>query len=233
MTDRTILKINDFPQIEEVNSNPAFLLRLIDNQYYYVGGNIDDVFNFIRKNTSVKPVVHLKEVSSKLVHHILDSYPHRAVDIDTTAVYWWRPKLLSNGFLGIELLPDSEKVELPYDSSQDVLDFDSIFTNHKMIDSPYHKMIFENTGLEGSFSFKKDGDFITIEMNTEELSLNEISGDIDSQSLDYEFFNYTLDKHVLDLDQRHTIILEEDNNSYHLEMEDGLLVFRLQRETRI
>lgn len=220
---KSITLISEFPQADNVSQDFKFKLRQFGGDFIYVGGETEDLAQYFQSLTSEKKESHVLQALQNLINHINDTFPHTIIDLDDSGEEkWWG---LSFGevdkTIKMEIVPkDLKTQEQGYDPSLKVGDFQRMFDLHLAGDPYYHRIQKEGDPIKFWYTIRKDEKGYYL-FEIKEFEYKYFKGSLESQGLDYTFFNKELEDHQGNLDFLHSV--KGEDSEYTFVIQDGFL----------
>lgn len=230
MASKPIVLVFEFPQIPSISDDINFKLKKFGNKFIFTGGEVSDIKKYFQSLSSEKQEVFVKKSIQKLIEHIEDEYPHTLIDNDDSGEEkWWKLSLgPEEETLKIDMISIEDKDQsFEFDKETKIGDFQRIFDSHKSLDSFQHRVYSNNNPIQNWYTLKKSGEDYAFEVGLFDFEYYE--GNEEDQRLDFTFYEEELENHVKNLDDRHTIKLEENSNYYFI-LEAGFLRMIIEEE---
>ncbi len=234
---KPVNKIRDFPRVTTVQNEHYVLVRKENNLWVWHGGRLDDIIAYKRTPVSTNKKVPIKDMSSRLIHHLEDDFPHTLEHKGHGVDKYYRLWKCSIGFLEIQMIDLGDKPSYQYDSSQQILDFIPMFLKHTKENGRFHIMYDYGSASWYWYDFKfaeeeiggETFDFLDLHLYNSSVN-PEIPGDEEEFEYDYNLMNSYLDLHKEDSAPHrvHQGEETEDEKQFSLVMDGGEIEVKLE-----
>lgn len=230
-----VKKIRDFQRASQVEIHDNYMVSLrVDNlKWVWHGFQVDDAIAYKRTPHSEGVRAQVKDMSYRLMHHIMDDFPHLFHHKDHGRDKFYRLWRCSIGFLEFQMLEKEDKAKYAFNSAQQTIDFIPMFEKHTKDDDRYHRMYDYGSASWYWYGFELGEEevggetFPFVDLRVYTSSVNpELTGDPEEFLVDYGLMNTYVQKHKDD-DSPHRITgLQE--NQMRLVMDGGEIDINLE-----